>query len=353
MRVLIVGDGHAAIHEPALANALRQAGAEVKTFFWHPYFVSEKPLQKIVFRIENKFIVGPQLNKIQSNLIEAVVKFQPEVLLVYRGTHIFPDTLERIKQLGVRIVSYNNDDPFSGRQAQWMWRHFIRGLKLSDLALAYREHNIRDFLGAGAPRCELFRSWYIPEKNRKLQLTPEEHQIWDSDIVFAGHFENDGRLSLVEALAKEPWKFNLFGPEWNTPAAQSAVLKNRIPIKVVVGEDYNKAISGSKIAVCIFSKLNRDTYTRRCFEIPASGTMMLCEHSNDMANLFEADKEVVFFKSIPELIEKAKYYLSHDEERESIAERGYQRVLKDGHDINSRAKQLMKLLANLAPLTRS
>lgn len=346
MKFLLVGDGHADIHEPALARALRLHGSEVKEFFWSSYFSSMNSILHSIYRFQNKFVFGPQIYKIQKDLIKLAITFKPQVLFIYRGTHIWPETIKLIKELGAVVVCYNNDDPFSEHQKPMIWRHFIKSLRFCDLALAYRKHNIIDFINAGAPKSELFRSWYIPESNQRLKLADAEKVTWSSDILFAGHFENDGRIDLVEALAKEAWKFHLFGPEWNIPAANSSVLKNRIPIRAIRGIDYNKAIAGTKIAVAILSKLNRDTYTRRCFEIPAIGTMMLCEYSDDMANLFQADKEVVFFKNITELVQKARYYLSHDEERRKIAEAGYRRVVADGHDINSRAIQLIQLIKN-------
>jgi spore maturation protein CgeB len=344
MRILLVGDGHAQIHEPALAMSLKNAGAQIETFFWNSYFSSKNRINRFLYKIENKLLYGPRIQKIQTDLIDAVIRYQPEVVFIYRGTHIFASTLRTIRQLGYKVVLFNNDDPFSKNQSRLLWRHFKRGIKFSNLALAYRKHNITDYLLAGAPESALFRSWYIPDKNRKVQLSPEDYKRWESDIIFIGHFEDDGRLDLIEALASGPWKFKLFGPEWDRTASKSKVLKNRVPILQLHGEDYNNAISSAKIAICLFSKLNRDTYTRRCFEIPASGTMMLSEYSDDMAGMFEADREVVFFRSGEELIQKAKYYLTHHNEREAIARRGYERVTKDGHDVNSRAKQLIQLI---------
>ena len=45
-----------------------------------------------------------------------------------------------------------------------------------------------------------------------------------------------------------------------------------------------------------FSRLNRDTYTRRCFEIPAAGTLMLCDYSDHAATLFAPGREADFFR---------------------------------------------------------
>ncbi|WGU68927.1 glycosyltransferase [Capnocytophaga canimorsus] len=43
------------------------------------------------------------------------------------------------------------------------------------------------------------------------------------------------------------------------------------------------------------SKLNNDQYTRRCFEIPACGTMMLSERTPTLQEFYTENEEIVFF----------------------------------------------------------
>jgi spore maturation protein CgeB len=107
------------------------------------------------------------------------------------------------------------------------------------------------------------------------------------------------------------------------------------------------AISGAKIALCFLSKLNEDTYTTRNFQIPAMRTFMLSEYTPDLASLFEEGKEAEFFRSQDELLDKIRYYLQHDSEREEIAHNGHKRLLADGHDVVSRARQVVAVVEQL------
>ncbi len=70
-----------------------------------------------------------------------------------------------------------------------------------------------------------------------------------------------------------------------------------MPIKPVTGIEYNYAICGSKITLCFLSKINSDTYTRRNFEVPAMGKLMLSEYSQDLEIIFKENEEMVFFRN--------------------------------------------------------
>lgn len=74
-------------------------------------------------------------------------------------------------------------------------------------------------------------------------------------------------------------------------------------------------INKAKIAIVFLSHINYDSYTRRCFEIPAAKTLMIAPYNDEMASLFIDGKEAVFYHNAEEFVDKNMYYLSHDEER--------------------------------------
>jgi spore maturation protein CgeB len=124
-------------------------------------------------------------------------------------------------------------------------------------------------------------------------------------------------------------------------------LHHLAPVRQVWGENYNKALCGAKVALCFLSKLNQDTYTRRCFEIPATKTMLLSEHSDDLATLYREGVEAEFFRSGDELIAKLHRYVADEALRRSVAEAGYRRVVADGHDVISRMRQVINWVNEL------
>jgi spore maturation protein CgeB len=111
-----------------------------------------------------------------------------------------------------------------------------------------------------------------------------------------------------------------------------------------MGAEYRKALCGAKMCLCFLSKLNRDSYTTRSFEIPACGRLLLSERTADLQRFFREDVEAVFFSTPEELAQKALWLRDHPEKIEAIAQAGMQRVYSDGHSIEDRMKQLLSII---------
>jgi hypothetical protein len=337
LKFVIAGDGHSEIHERACATALRSLGHQVEELYWAPRFRSVLGIGKDEFRsfnarLQNKLIEGPIVRRYNADLLALCEQTGPDVFLAYRGTHVLPSTLRNMR---AKRVSINNDDPFSPGASALHWRRFRAGLPEYDTNFVYRHRNLDDYRAAGARNVHLLRSFYIPARNYPMDI-PQEY-----DVVFAGHFEPDGRDAVLARVLDEGIDLRIFGPEW-----ESSPLVNRIPMpEYLDGERYNRVLNASKIVLSFLSTLNRDTYTRRCFEVPASGAFLLSQYSDDLASLFEEGREIAFFRNAGELVEKIRYYLAHDEERRAIARAGHERVRKDGHDVTGRMRQMLEVLA--------
>ena len=64
----------------------------------------------------------------------------------------------------------------------------------------------------------------------------------------------------------------------------------------------------------------------RVYDICGCGGFLLTNWQAELPELYEPGVEVEYFTSQEELIDKAGYYLEHDEERRAIAMRGYERT---------------------------
>jgi spore maturation protein CgeB len=61
--------------------------------------------------------------------------------------------------------------------------------------------------------------------------------------------------------------------------------------------------------------------------------------------LFEEDRDVAYFGSDEELVDKVRFYLGHEEERVRMARAAYERVVAGCHTYTDRMRAILKLAA--------
>jgi spore maturation protein CgeB len=278
---------------------------------------------------------------------------KPHLVLVWRGTHVLPRTLQLIKAAGVLLVSYNNDDPFgplAHGNTPWhhrfLWTQYLRCLTVCDLNFVYRPVNVQDAINYGAKNVHVLKPYFIPEQNKPVELSKRDKQRFACDVVFVGHYEPDGREEYLRVLVNAGLHVRLFGGGYWSSKVLGDLLSYFGDISPVYGKDYAKALCAARMCLSFLSKLNRDTYTRRCFEIPACGRLLLCARTDDLKKMFIEGEEAVFFSSKEELVEKALWLANHEDEIERIAEAGRRRVWKDGHDVKSRAAEFLSVIGS-------
>ena len=89
------------------------------------------------------------------------------------------------------------------------------------------------------------------------------------------------------------------------------------------------------------SRQMKGAVNQRVFDVPACGAFLLTDFQEQMENLFEVGKEVICYYEPGEIRDLAQYYLTHDGEREQIAQRGYERVAMD-HTYVKRVKRMVE-----------
>lgn len=334
MKFVIAGHYKDYWHQPALEDALNILGHDVKGF---GYARTEESLSA---RFQHRLLVGPLIRKINREFLEFALREKPDIIIFYRTLPFTDETILEIKdQLrNCVLVSYNNDNMFGPLGSKTYWRFFKKSIPLYDVNFVFRESCIANYHLLGAKNVYVLFSDYIPWLHKPL---PDRHK--SIDIGFYGHFENDERLDLIsDLMSKLPAVYAIRGSGWRK------VARNRpwesLDTTEIQNEAYVSFINNTKIALSFFSKLNQDSYTTRVFEIPACGTFLLCKRSETMKCFYEEDSEAVFFDSSEELIEKARFYLAHNELREKIAMAGHHRCVNSGYDIVSRASQMIETI---------
>lgn len=343
---MIVGAWRWPQYEDAFAKGLRKHGAEVVAIPTVPFFECFLGRYQLALPVP-----GMALMRLNSNVVAVAAQHRPDWILFWRPTHILPGTLGKLRTMGIRMASYNNDDPFGPKvhgsvpwHHHWLWCWYLKCLPHFDRNFFYRRINCAEAKAIGATHAEVLMPYFIPWQDRPVELTPRERNRFETDVVFVGHYEPDGRAHAVNQLVRDGRHVKIWsGASWRDALITEYYQING-PIEIALGTDYAKSLCGARICLAFLSKLNRDTYTRRCFEIPACGKLMLAERTDDLLRMFKEDEEACFFSSNEELVDKARWLIDNPDIRERIAQAGMRRVWADGHDVMSRARQFLELL---------
>jgi hypothetical protein len=359
-RILLVGDYLWPWYQEVCATALERHGCEVVRFGWFDDFRhwrqghSEPFYHSLWHRIQYRLQAGPAVWRVYRRLLRVAKAARPDVVWFYNVQLIAPRVVKELKKAlpQTTFVQYANDNPFSTAAQPGFWRHYLASIPLFDMHLSYRLNNITDYRRHGATAVHLLRAYFIPEED--YPVPPAEiPDRFKCDVVFAGHYEDDGRVAMLEAICEAGYHLNLFGGGWEAALPRlraDSPLRAKFPVGPATKADYRYAICGAKVALCFLSSLNHDTYTRRSFQIPAMKVAMLSQYTDDLATLFEPDREAVFFRDQRELIEKLAKLLMDDTWRMAVANAGYAKIYKSGHDVANRMRQFLNNLSIKEPI---
>ena len=108
----------------------------------------------------------------------------------------------------------------------------------------------------------------------------------------------------------------------------------------VIGDDMVNAINSFKIH---FNRNMADDINYRTFETLGCRTFLLTNYTPGLENLFDIGQHLVTYTTKQDLINKVRYYLENDIERERIAKLGYEHVKKN-HTYVNRAETILDII---------
>lgn len=82
----------------------------------------------------------------------------------------------------------------------------------------------------------------------------------------------------------------------------------------------------------VFQCSQHKEVTRRIFEGMACGRMVITDRlpeATGLSEMFVDGEDIVYYDNAQDAIDKIRYYASHDAEREAIAQRGYEKVMRE------------------------
>jgi spore maturation protein CgeB len=277
-------------------------------------------------------------------LVDRVKRDRPEYLFMVNGQFVKHDHLREIRSLGTKIIVWFVDDPYEDEQSIQISQNvdFVFTVDSSMLSY-YQAASAKNayFLPLAAETSSYYYSSQIPEYELCL--------IGGLFLSRIKYFQ-----ALHATIQSHNYRYKFISPRTMTKGALKA-MDNRVR-QMVEFRSYEKLLFPSQVRQLYnSSKINLNIHrdspriiplspNERTFNIGACRAFQLIDDKRpDLARLYEIGKEIITFSDENELVDKIDFYLQHDHERETIAEKAYQRTLSE-HTYQNRLKQLMALV---------
>jgi spore maturation protein CgeB len=343
-KILFLGDLNSYARSSQRYNTLIDLGCKVDGLsFVEPETTSRiTPPLRLWSRIRNRLGYPVDETNINERILDYIDHETPDLIWNEKGLMIKPSTLKTIKESypKVKLVFYSEDDMFAKHNQS---KYFRDGLLLHDIVFSTKSYNCNpdELPSLGAKKVLFVAQAFDRNTHRPIPVNDKDRLKFGSDVGFIGTYEKD-RAEKILFLAESKVKVRVWGNGWKNWVGKHPNFQ--IENKPIYNEDYIKAICATKINLGFLRKINRDLHTSRTIEIPACEGFLLAERTNEHQRLFEKNKEAVYFdiENPGELLEKIRYYLEHDEEREAIAKAARERCLKSGYSHHDRLSWMLK-----------
>lgn len=320
-KVLLVVPEYSSFYRP-YSEAFKKLGIDYELFDNRKTVL----LEKIIFVLSKVFknLSPLQVKMINWRLLLSVKSYKPDLVLVIKGENIFPETILNIRKK-TTVVNYFSDyfRWFSDTQIQ-SWLKAYQVVYTGDLS------DVTDYKKKGFDN--IYHVHLAGPVVRDIRK-PKKY-----DVVFVGAYSKE-RESMFKKLSGFNFKI------WGDKKWINSSLSNNYMDKWLSAEDTLEVFANSKIVVNFHNDLSgKNRYINlRVFEATAAGSLLISDLRQDLPSLFEIEKEIVIYKDGDDLKNKVGFFLENDKKRIEIAERGFQRCMRD-HTYEKRLEQMFKYL---------
>ena len=292
-------------------------------------------------QIERRLQCGSVVDDINAEALRAAHEFRPDLVWAEKQEFLRRRTLAAIGGLGARLVHFTPDPYFS---LNWKRTPLMdEAVTAFDVLVFCKAYEEAQYAALGKPLVYMPLG-YCDEVHRPL---PSEDPTWTCEIGFLGGWE-PRRERLLHKVSTTGADLKIWGVNWDflndgvwTPrrhlilrqlAGADSFTIRRDPLLAsahqggeVYADDYARALTGARIGLGFLRTVCPDQHTTRTFEIPACGSMLLADRTDEHQAFFEEGKEAEFFTSEGELLDKLKFYTGNEPARASMAAAGLER----------------------------
>lgn len=297
-------------------------------------------------RIFWKFSALPFEHFVNDGLKKALKsKDRYDLVWVNAGDYLMPSSVNILKTKADKIINYNTDDPFGGRDKL---RHYgyLKAISLYDMIVVVRKVNISEAYKRGAKKVH-FEFMAADEVDHKpLELSDEDRSRYSSDVLFIGSWFPERGPFLTELINKGV-PLTIAGKNWHKAPQWNILKKHVVAPNGLWGADYVKTIQCARVCLGLLSEQNRDQHTTRSMEIPLLGSLFCGERTPEHESLYEDGVEAIFWDNAEQCAEKCLTLLKDQHLIDKIAENGQR---KAAINANLNEAMISRVLENFTSL---
>ncbi len=326
-------------HSRARLQALERLGSRVVPVDLTPVGPSPARLPATWRALRRRLSWPVDEADVNGRLPAAVERANPDLVWLEKALAVRPATIEALRRLRPRvcIVAYQPDTLRSWGQRSIQ---LLGVARRCDAVITTNPQAQRDLQRLGCGRVIWAEKAFDPLLHRPLDLSSEERAQWGAPVGFAGFWEAP-RARCLARLQEDGAPLKIWGQHWER-RTRGKPLAAAVAGGARFGEDYARILNSFDIGLCFLRRKAGDRVTSRSIEIPACGTFMLAERTQEHRVLFREGIEAEFFEGYDELRHKVRYYLEHPDERRAVAEAGRRRCVESGYDQDSRMRALLR-----------
>ena len=287
-----------------------------------------------------RFKAGPLVRQINRKIVAKAERQQYDLVWVDKGVYLWPETVASLRKRTGCLVHYTPDTAFFANRS----RHFFASANTYDLLITTKSFDLEHYARmVESERVYLTTQAYDANLHRPPATLPEKKAA----AVFIGLCEPD-REECIEALLKAGVPVRLGGRGWEKfHAAHSANPALCFLGCAVFGEDYVSEYASAMVGLGLLSKRFPELHTTRTFEIPATGTLLATERTEETVRFFNED-EALFFDNYRGLAGRLGELLKDPNKVSLMAEKGHKRVISGGYNYTSVLSAVLQRLSLIA-----
>ncbi len=338
VKILLVGAFGSGALEHQFIRVLSHAGVQVSLF----------NMQQKVNTLRNKSIINKVLLRttprlllqhLNEEIIANVTSIQPQVVIVFKGMDLFPETIETLRNTkNVLVCNYNPDHPFH-YFSSGSGNNFVKqSIPFFHIHFSYSKKIVE-----ALQQQYKVNAYWIPfgyDETRTKQIQPTTN----NDITFIGAYDKE-RANILGSLSVIPLK--IYGPaSWKKAAISNQKLKHSFQDCSLYNEAYDTVTQNALCCINLLRKQNliESSHNMRTFEVPGVGGLMIANRTEEHQYFFEEDKEAIFFDTSHELNHKIQAIQKGLYKVQAIKEAAAKRSIRSGYSYHHRITALYDVI---------